>query len=289
MTEILSLRLYGTVCTQVIFPLSTLSVLRDNDAVVEIELLVPDTLPTSAESSGSNSSYFTNQVISGLHLVNVGKGQQGSLEETMSVGFTPSFGLKQQVVREGPHRFLRQRQQPSSPRSSLPQPNVVTGVWQLPLPRPLFDFGRPSNLPKSRQPWRCGARSATARRLSTKQSAVAPPCVVRRTPPPSFAEKPIDCVAIQAESSSDSSQAESITSKPSRASYSPSHLSLLPSTSGHGVRDLMLDFPGFTTGLIGVSSPLLGWIRWAWTPSRGIAKFQVRDFLLLDLGSRLET
>ena len=34
MTEILSLRLYGTVCTQVIFPLSTLSVLRDNDAVV---------------------------------------------------------------------------------------------------------------------------------------------------------------------------------------------------------------------------------------------------------------
>ncbi|TYK12222.1 pol protein [Cucumis melo var. makuwa] len=55
------------------------------------------------------------------------------------------------------------------------------------------------------------------------------------------------------------------------------------------VRDLMLDFPGFTTGLIGVSSPLLGWIRWAWTPSRGIAKFQVRDFLLLDLGSRLET
>ncbi|TYK08801.1 hypothetical protein E5676_scaffold796G00040 [Cucumis melo var. makuwa] len=96
MTEILSLRLYGTVCPQVIFPLSTLSVLRDNDAVVsvgqthydkddgvpggphyivglvnvgctgrvlhhidrslEIELLVPDTLPTSAESSGSNSS-----------------------------------------------------------------------------------------------------------------------------------------------------------------------------------------------------------------------------------------
>ncbi|TYK12219.1 ty3-gypsy retrotransposon protein [Cucumis melo var. makuwa] len=214
MTEILSLRLYGTVCTQVIFPLSTLSVLRDNDAVVEIELLVPDTLPTSAESSGSNSSYFTNQVISGLHLVNVGKGQQGSLEETMSVGFTPSFGLKQQVVREGPHRFLRQRQQPSSPRSSLPQPNVVTGVWQLPLPRPLFDFGRPSNLPKSRQPWRCGARSATARRLSTKQSAVAPPCVVRRTPPPSFAEKPIDC----------------------------------------GVKELTLEFSGFTAGSIAVDS-----------------------------------
>ncbi|TYK11693.1 gag protease polyprotein [Cucumis melo var. makuwa] len=54
-TEILSLRLYGTVCTQVIFLLSTLSVLHDNDAVVEIELPVPDTLPTSAESSKSNS------------------------------------------------------------------------------------------------------------------------------------------------------------------------------------------------------------------------------------------
>ncbi|TYK21916.1 hypothetical protein E5676_scaffold494G00570 [Cucumis melo var. makuwa] len=101
MTEILSLRLYGTVCTHVIFSLSTLSVLRDNDAVVEIELPVPDRLPTSAESSASNSSYFTNQVMSGLYLVYVGKGQQGSLEETMSVSFTPSFGLRQQVVREG--------------------------------------------------------------------------------------------------------------------------------------------------------------------------------------------
>ncbi|TYK14494.1 uncharacterized protein E5676_scaffold15G00050 [Cucumis melo var. makuwa] len=55
MTEILSLRLYGTVCTQVIFSFSTLSVLHDNDAVVEIELPVADTLPTSAESSESNS------------------------------------------------------------------------------------------------------------------------------------------------------------------------------------------------------------------------------------------
>ncbi|TYK27262.1 hypothetical protein E5676_scaffold244G00290 [Cucumis melo var. makuwa] len=34
MTEILSLSLYGTVCTQVIFSLSTLSVLRNNDAAV---------------------------------------------------------------------------------------------------------------------------------------------------------------------------------------------------------------------------------------------------------------
>jgi len=76
------------------------------------------------------SGYFTNQVMSGLHLMYVGKvfvvssvwcsmlnilylrlvclsgltfskGQQGSLEETMSVGFTPSFGLRQQVVPEG--------------------------------------------------------------------------------------------------------------------------------------------------------------------------------------------
>ncbi|TYK26572.1 putative Retrotransposon protein [Cucumis melo var. makuwa] len=75
----------GELDTTVIFPLSTLSVLRDNDAVVEIELPVPDTLPTSAESSESNSStwlelyfesvhvemfcYFTNQVMSRLHLV----------------------------------------------------------------------------------------------------------------------------------------------------------------------------------------------------------------------------
>ncbi|TYJ96574.1 uncharacterized protein E5676_scaffold791G00040 [Cucumis melo var. makuwa] len=36
MTEILSMRLYGTVCTQIIFPLSTLSVLRDNNAFVEM-------------------------------------------------------------------------------------------------------------------------------------------------------------------------------------------------------------------------------------------------------------
>ncbi|KAA0062407.1 uncharacterized protein E5676_scaffold313G001830 [Cucumis melo var. makuwa] len=77
MTEILSLRLYGTVCTQ-----------------VKIELPMPDTLPTSAESSESNFNtwlelyfesvhveifcYFTNQVMSGLHLVfNVSVGSTG--------------------------------------------------------------------------------------------------------------------------------------------------------------------------------------------------------------------
>ncbi|KAA0040575.1 putative integrase [Cucumis melo var. makuwa] len=63
----------GELDKTVIFPLSTFCVLRDNDAVVEIELKVPDQ----------------------------SLGQQGSLEETMSVGFTPSFGLRQQVVREG--------------------------------------------------------------------------------------------------------------------------------------------------------------------------------------------
>ncbi|KAA0045504.1 hypothetical protein E6C27_scaffold1202G00530 [Cucumis melo var. makuwa] len=56
-----------------------------------------------------------------------------------------------------------------------------------------------------------------------------------------------------------------------------------------GIRELTTKFSGSTAGLIGDSSPLLGWIRWAWTRSRGITKCQVRDFLLLDLGSRLET
>ncbi|TYK27321.1 uncharacterized protein E5676_scaffold394G00050 [Cucumis melo var. makuwa] len=69
MTEILSLKLYGTVCTHVIFSLSMLGVLRDNDAV----------------------------------------GQQGSLEETMSISFTPSFGLRQQVVLEGSHATAYQQ------------------------------------------------------------------------------------------------------------------------------------------------------------------------------------
>ncbi|KAA0053276.1 uncharacterized protein E6C27_scaffold102G00750 [Cucumis melo var. makuwa] len=103
----------GKLDKTVIFQLSTLSVLRDNDAVlilfkmfptfqVEIELPMPDTLPTFAESFESNSStwlelyfesvhvemfcYLTNQVMSGLHLVfNISVGPTGSLEETMSV------------------------------------------------------------------------------------------------------------------------------------------------------------------------------------------------------------
>ncbi|KAA0062263.1 hypothetical protein E6C27_scaffold679G00320 [Cucumis melo var. makuwa] len=85
------------------------------EKTVEIELPMPDTLPTSSESSKSNSStwlelyfesvhveifcYFTKQVMSELHLMYVGKqGKQGSLEETMSVGFTSSFGLRKQVT-----------------------------------------------------------------------------------------------------------------------------------------------------------------------------------------------
>ncbi|KAA0067883.1 hypothetical protein E6C27_scaffold138G00370 [Cucumis melo var. makuwa] len=47
-------------------------------------------------------------------------------------------------------------------------------------------------------------------------------------------------------------------------------------SSLEGVGELTLEFSGFTAGLIGDSSPLLGWIRWAWTRSRSIAKFQVR-------------
>ncbi|KAA0066477.1 uncharacterized protein E6C27_scaffold25G00130 [Cucumis melo var. makuwa] len=98
MTEILSLKLYGTVCTHVIFSLSMLGVLRDNDAVVCIE-----------SNHVEMFCYFTNQVMSGLHLVYVGKGQQGSLEETMSISFTPSFGLRQQVVLEGSHATAYQQ------------------------------------------------------------------------------------------------------------------------------------------------------------------------------------
>ncbi|KAA0042135.1 gag protease polyprotein [Cucumis melo var. makuwa] len=42
----------------------------------------------------------------------------------------------------------------------------------------------------------------------------------------------------------------------------------------YAIRELTLKFSGSATGLIGDSSPLLGWIRWAWTRSRGIAKLQ---------------
>ncbi|KAA0059558.1 hypothetical protein E6C27_scaffold518G00750 [Cucumis melo var. makuwa] len=82
---------------------------------------------------------------------------------------------------------------------------------------------------------------------------------------------------IQAEPSREltkSSRAEPSTSKQSRAPCSPSHLRLLPSTSGHGIRELTLKFSGFTAGLIGDNSLLLGWIRWTRTRSRSIAKFQ---------------
>ncbi|KAA0054358.1 hypothetical protein E5676_scaffold302G001790 [Cucumis melo var. makuwa] len=64
------------------------------------------------------------------------------------------------------------------------------------------------------------------------------------------------------------------TRKPSRFEYrywnkTWNYISFL-----EGVRELTLEFLGFTTGLIGDNSPLLGWIRWTWTRSRSIAKFQ---------------
>ncbi|TYK28313.1 TSA1-like protein [Cucumis melo var. makuwa] len=41
--------------------------------------------------------------------------------------------------------------------------------------------------------------------------------------------------------------------------------------------ELTLKFSCSAAGLIGDRSPLLGWIRWAWTRSMGITKCQVRD------------
>ncbi|KAA0036646.1 hypothetical protein E6C27_scaffold3921G00150 [Cucumis melo var. makuwa] len=41
------------------------------------------------------------------------------------------------------------------------------------------------------------------------------------------------------------------------------------------IRELTLKFLGSAAGLIRDSSLLLGWIRWAWTRSRGITKCQV--------------
>ncbi|TYK11555.1 ty3-gypsy retrotransposon protein [Cucumis melo var. makuwa] len=67
--------------------------------------------------------------------------------------------------------------------------SVACGSFLFSTP---FDFDRPLDLPEPRQPRRRGARSVAARRLSTEQSAIAPPCVVRKTPPPSFAGKPVD-------------------------------------------------------------------------------------------------
>ncbi|KAA0025357.1 hypothetical protein E5676_scaffold605G00460 [Cucumis melo var. makuwa] len=86
----------GELDKTVIFLLSTLSVLRDNDVVVEIELPVPDTLPTSAESFRSNSNTWLELYFESIHVEMYCKSQQGSLEETMSVGFTSSFELRQQ-------------------------------------------------------------------------------------------------------------------------------------------------------------------------------------------------
>uniref|UniRef100_A0A9I9E8H8 CCHC-type domain-containing protein n=1 Tax=Cucumis melo TaxID=3656 RepID=A0A9I9E8H8_CUCME len=70
-------------------------------SMLENKLPVPDTLPTSAESFGSNSSTWLELYFESIHVEMFCKDQQGSLEKTMSVGFTPSFGLRQHVVREG--------------------------------------------------------------------------------------------------------------------------------------------------------------------------------------------
>ncbi|TYK07530.1 DNA/RNA polymerases superfamily protein [Cucumis melo var. makuwa] len=58
----------GELDKTVIFPLSTLSVFLDNDAVVEIELPVSDALPTSAESFGSNSSTWLELYFVSVHV-----------------------------------------------------------------------------------------------------------------------------------------------------------------------------------------------------------------------------
>ncbi|TYK14639.1 ty3-gypsy retrotransposon protein [Cucumis melo var. makuwa] len=57
----------------------------------------------------------------------------------------------------------------------------------------------------------------------------------------------------QAESSRLSSEADLLVSR--------AKLSYFPSTSGHGVREVVLEFLGFTADLVGDSLPLLGWIR----------------------------
>ncbi|KAA0067816.1 gag/pol protein [Cucumis melo var. makuwa] len=82
----------------VIFSLSTLSVLYDNDAFVEIELPVPNTLPTSAESFRSNSR------------------SAGIIRGDDVCGFTPSFGLRQHVVQEGAWVHLSKEQCPKTPQ-----------------------------------------------------------------------------------------------------------------------------------------------------------------------------
>ncbi|KAA0032385.1 hypothetical protein E6C27_scaffold219G002590 [Cucumis melo var. makuwa] len=56
-----------------------------------------------------------------------------------------------------------------------------------------------------------------------------------------------------------------------------------------GVGEVVLEFRNFTTSVVEANSPLLGWIRLDADLNEILATSQVRDFLLLDLGPRLET
>ncbi|KAA0043602.1 pol protein [Cucumis melo var. makuwa] len=189
-------------------------------------------------------------------------------------------------------------------RAVAPFPDPTIRLWPLDLPSPTIDVG------VSLRCRRC-CHSLSVRRLtqpkeierSPRQSPLSP-CISRRR---HGVESRVS--RWSAPASNDSSRAAGACTKPSRAANqvesqvepsrtpcSPNHLSLLPSTLGHGnylsflegIRELTLEFSGFTAGLIGDNSPLLGWIRWTWTRSRNLATFQVRDFLLLDLGPRQE-
>ncbi|KAA0031863.1 hypothetical protein E6C27_scaffold480G00100 [Cucumis melo var. makuwa] len=60
---------------------------------------------------------------------------------------------------------------------------------------------------------------------------------------------------------------------------------------GHpmGVGEVTFEFINFTASAVETNSPLLGWIRLDADLNEILATSKVRDFLLLDLGSRLET
>ncbi|KAA0062819.1 hypothetical protein E5676_scaffold986G00220 [Cucumis melo var. makuwa] len=53
--------------------------------------------------------------------------------------------------------------------------------------------------------------------------------------------------------------------------------------------EVTLEFRSVTASVVGTNSSLFGWIRLDVELNKELATFQVRDFLLLDLGSRLET
>ncbi|KAA0051625.1 hypothetical protein E5676_scaffold3445G00160 [Cucumis melo var. makuwa] len=53
-----------------------------------------------------------------------------------------------------------------------------------------------------------------------------------------------------------------------------------------GAGEVTFEFKNFTASTVGANSPLLGWIRLDADLNKILATFQVRDFLLLDLGLR---